>query len=117
METKNYYQKAEGIIKELESRVQGLFAEVLYLKMHNTTKNERTFINSSGLMMIRISEVTDQVQKVLSLNVDMLKEVRFPADELRVIRSQLDEANTKVIRLSNALTNTSYFIKQNIVSE
>jgi len=114
MEQKNYYQKAETTIKELESRVQGLFSEVSYLKMHNSTGNELTFTNSCGLLLTRLSSVTDQVQKVLSLNVDMLKEIKFPKDDLTVLRRQYDEANTKLIQLSTALSNACYFLKQNI---
>lgn len=117
METKNYYQKAETIIKELECKVQGLFSEILYMKLSIKEKNERSFMNSIGIGITRISEMTDQVQKVLSLSIDMLKEIKFPPEDLRVIKNQMDEANTRIIKLSNALTNTSYFIKQNIVNE
>lgn len=115
MEQKNYYQKAETIIKELESKTQMLFSEILYLKMHITSKNERTFMESSGLMMLRLKDVALQVQKVLSLNIDILKEMKVPKDDAMILSQQLGETNSEIIRLSNAITNSAYFIRMNSV--
>lgn len=117
MEQNNFFTTAENQVKELEGRVQSLFSEILYLKLAMKEKKELNFLNSTGIMLTRLTDVTKQWQKILTTSVTVLKEIKAPSETMRVMRNQLNEANKQILQFSNALTNTAYFIKQNIYSE
>ena len=115
-ENENLSAKMHGLCVELEKCLNLLLSETSYLKIASMTDNYLNMLNSSGIMIIRLSDYVLLLQKLISKNIDIMRELNIPKDTGIVLRKQFCDSNAQIIQLSNAITNYLYFLKFNILN-
>jgi hypothetical protein len=110
---KNMYDKLMATAYEYEQKIMSLHTEMNYLKIACMEQNERNILNSCGVLGLRLGSLTDTMKKIVSANVDIVKEIKINKDDAKAISVQINEANKKLFEMTNAFTNYLYFLREN----
>jgi hypothetical protein len=111
METLKTIEQLNGSAKNLIDSTNSLLTEFNYLRLSVWDKNVDNILNSTTLMHVKLSTVLINLTVVLKHARVLLPKSKANEDVCAVWVKQINDSNSVLLKLSNELTNFSYFIK------
>jgi hypothetical protein len=112
LETMKTIEQLNGVSKNLIDSTNSLLTEFNYLRLAIWDKNQDNILNSTTLMHVKLSTLLINLTVLLKHAKNLMHGSKANNDVCNVWIKQINDSNSVLIKLSNELTNFSYFIKQ-----